>query len=623
MEQIVVGVIPHNYEKTVTLLTETTKGTVTYTCTECGDTYSETIMINDFTVTKENRAMIGYTGEANENLVIPAVFESNGVWYRVTSIGNYAFDGCEALTSIVIPEGVTSIGKLAFLCCYNLKNISIPEGVISIGNEAFVGCTTMETITIPSSVTELGRVMFDKCEALTQIVVAENNPSYRSIDGNLYTKDGKTLVAYTIGKTETTFVLPNGVEVIGEYAIMNSYTLKYIILNEGLTTVKKGAMLSSPYIESVVLPNSLAYVEEGAFEACYALTNIYYVGTVEDWERIVIDFDEHSALFSATRYYYSEKQPTTEGNYWHYVDGVPTVWETYVKPDYSVGLEYTSNGDGTCYVSGIGTCTDTDVIIPEVSPDGWIVTGIGDNVFWNNQNITSIKIPNSIVEIGSNAFANCLSLGDVYISDLESWCNITFNSNPLGNVANLWLNNEMVTTLVIPASVTEIKQHSFEGCKSIQTVVFHNSVTKIGRNAFFLCLNIETLTIPDSVTDIDDWAFYWCSSLESVTIGEGLKNMGGQIFFECYSLKTLVFVDGATDIGNWMFGGCSSLTDVIIPKSMSKIARDAFDRCSSLQSIYYNGTMKEWNAIDKETGWNSGVPATEVICSDGVVSLIS
>ena len=155
----------------------------------------------------------------------------------VTSIGDYAFFACSKLTSITIGNSVASIGKQAFENCSSLTGVcitdisawckisfssdlsnplyyahnlylngvlitklEIPNSVTSIGDYAFLGCSSLTSITIPNSVTSIGDRAFSNCSSLTSITVDENNSYYKSIDGNLYTKDGTMLIQYAIGK---------------------------------------------------------------------------------------------------------------------------------------------------------------------------------------------------------------------------------------------------------------------------------------------------------------------------------------------------------------------------------------------------------------------------------------
>ena len=124
------------------------------------------------------------------------------------------------------------------------------------------------------------------------------------------------------------------------------------------------------------------------------------------------------------------------------------------------------------------------------------VTKIGNYTFEVCSSLNSVTIGNGVTTIGEGAFCDCSSLTSVYISDISAWNNISFLSscaNPLSNGCNLYLNNELVTDLTIPDSVTTIRERAFEVCSSLTRV-----------------------TIPDSVTTIEAWAFDGCSSLTSV-----------------------------------------------------------------------------------------------------------
>ena len=122
------------------------------------------------------------------------------------------------IVNVYIEESVTSIGNSAFEGCKNLTSITIPSSVTSIGYLAFVECIRLTSITIPSSVTSMGDSALHGCAGLTNIVVDVNNSNYKSIDGNLYSKDGKTLIQYALGKTDASFTIPSSVTSIGYYA---------------------------------------------------------------------------------------------------------------------------------------------------------------------------------------------------------------------------------------------------------------------------------------------------------------------------------------------------------------------------------------------------------------------
>ena len=173
-------------------------------------------------------------GEIVETVVLPS---------SITNIGDYAFRGCDSLTSVVIPNSVTTIGNNAFYDCFNLTSITIPNSVITIGNAAFVGCSGLASVVIPNSVTTIGNVAFGNCFSLASITI------------------------------------PNSVTSIGDAAFAGCYVLASVVIPNSVTRIGDYTFTSCYSLTSVVIPNSVTNIGGGAFSNCSKLAVAYILGT--------------------------------------------------------------------------------------------------------------------------------------------------------------------------------------------------------------------------------------------------------------------------------------------------------------------------------------------------------
>ena len=232
-----------------------------------------------------------------------------------------------------------------------------------------------------------------------------------------------------------------------------------------------------------------------------------------------------------------------------------------------------------------------DLVIPNT------VSSIAQYAFCGYSDMASITIPSSITSIGYEAFYGCNGLTSVHISDITAWCNIKFShsshfgDNPLTYAHHLFINNEKVKELIIPNSVTIIKNGAFAGCDDLTSVTIPSSVTVIGEYVFEFCSSLTSVTIGNSVTSIGGYAFSGCSSLTSVTIGNSVTSIGDYAFCGCESLLSIIIPNSVTSIGNSTFSGCSSLTSVTIPNSVTSIGNSTFSSCSSLTSVTFGNSV--------------------------------
>ena len=280
-------------------------------------------------------------------------FTSVTIGDSVITIGAWTFSYCSNLTSITIPNSVTSIGSGAFarsekltsvyiydidawcnisfdgshanpLCMavkfYLIKdgspelitNLVIPNSVTTIGEYAFYCCSGLTSVTIGGSVITIGDSAFYKCPNLTSLTVVENNKAYQSINGNLYSKDGTVLVAYACGKTDTSFVVPNTVTTIGNYALYDCDNLTSVTIPDAVTTIGDYAFYDCDGLTSVTIPDAVTTIGDHAFYDCYKLTSVTIGESVTTIGKYAFSscYDLTSALFANPNGWWSADDPT-------------------------------------------------------------------------------------------------------------------------------------------------------------------------------------------------------------------------------------------------------------------------------------------------------------------------
>ena len=197
-------------------------------------------------------------------------------WYNgsadvdVTSIGVKAFYLRRNLTSMIIPDGIMSIGNDAFNGCNGLMNVTIPDSVTSIGDGAFNQCTKLTSVTIGSGVTNIGRYAFFYCENLMSFVVNANNANYKSENGLLLSKDGKTLINGINGDV----VIPDSVTTIQNAAFFGRRNLTNVTIPDSVTHIEYNAFCGCSSLTSIVIPDSVTNIESEILRDCGNLVEI-------------------------------------------------------------------------------------------------------------------------------------------------------------------------------------------------------------------------------------------------------------------------------------------------------------------------------------------------------------
>ena len=275
--------------------------------------------------------------------------------------------------------------------------------------------------------------------------------------------------------------------------------------------------------------------------------------------------------------------------------------------------------------------------------------------FINNYSLSSVTIPDSVVNMSTSTFSNCSGLtfvnipnfatstGDFTFAVCTSLSSITI-PNSVKSIGEWSFYNSGLKFVKIPDSVTIIDEKSFLRCSELKSVSISDSVTNIFVGAFSGCKSLTFIKIPNSITSISDitfedcsglteviipdsvkricaGAFRNCSSLESITIPNSVIDIEPEAFNYCISLKSFTIPNSIKCISSLAFNYCSSLKSVTIGNGVKIIRQEAFKDCTSLSTFNFEGTTSQWCSIIKGEDWNSGVPATVVHCKDGDINI--
>ncbi len=403
-------------------------------------------------------------------------------------------------------------------------------------------------------------------------IVDENNKHFKSIDGVLYTKDGKILVSCPEGKhTEYSryFLMPSGIEYIYDKAFMRTEHLGYITFSDTLKGIGNHAFWASG-IEDLKLPDSLEFIDEHAFGFCQNLMpqNIHVPDTIKVVRQsafdILIGYGE-VIYFGGLAYRFKEPMPENH---------------------------------------------------TEILKEG--TRRIEEKCFANQENLVKVVIPASVDEIEFSAFDQCSALTEIEVDE---------NNQTFSSVDGMLFSKDKTVLYVCPAGKsgrvavpdnTEIiYDYAFEYCEKITQIDISDSVKEIGSYAFSNCTALKTLAIPDSVENTGYGLFENCTALEDLSLPKGVTWVNdidvcytkwyaeqplGVIYLNTNALgymggmeenTCLEFNKGTTAIADMSFYGYEGITEVKLPESLVKIGDWAFENCTNLKSVTIPPSVKE------------------------------
>ena len=206
----------------------------------------------------------------------------------VAAINSYAFYNCSSLTTINIPESVNSIGNSAFYDCSSLRDIVIPTSITKLNEDLFFGCTALKNVSIPSSVTDIGNYAFSNCSSLKNLDIPA---SVVSIESDAFYSSG--LESITI---------PYSVTSLGSGAFRYCDKLTNAVILADITSINSFMFSGCQNLKSVVIPSGVNTIGQEAFSGCNSLSDVYYAGTEEEWQAVIIN-SYNTPLYNAVKHY--------------------------------------------------------------------------------------------------------------------------------------------------------------------------------------------------------------------------------------------------------------------------------------------------------------------------------
>ncbi len=597
-------------------------------CAEDEPTESVTLT---YTEEDEVITITGYDGVLAEGqtLTIPSAIDGK----KVDAIAASAFAEREDLTSVFIPASVSAIGAGAFEDCKNLKTVNIPIFVSVIEASTFEGCESLEAVSLPASVIAIGERAFYGCKSLDSLTITKNVTDIgEDAFGKCEIKNAE-IPTWVIGRINTKY-------------------LESIVITAG-DKIESGLFKKSESIKTVYIPASVTEIASDAFSACEgiesltvsgwaldrfelgALKSLTIIGEAEIAKGMLAGLGE---LTSLTIPYIGSSATNAEYTHFGYIFGAEDASANANYVPKSLTSVVITGGDKVADEAFFGCSYLTSVILPAS------VTAIGERAFGNCARLDSVNIPAKVTNIGKEAFAKtkiesatipngvttvnekvfyecsalktltvgsgvdtveaqafegCNALEALYISDVEKWCNISFDSyynNPLFYAAKLYVKGELIEELVIPESITGIGDNTFFRMTNVKRVVLHDGITAIGDYAFTSCTSLESIVIPESVTSIGKSAFANCASLTEIVIPEGVTAIGDYAFNLCSSVESVKVLGGAS-IGQYAFNDCAALTSLEVSPKMVSAWDNSFEGCDNVK--YVNAPISVAEKVSK------------------------
>ena len=541
-----------------------------------------------------------------------------------------SFYGCKKLVNVTLGNKVTDIGNRAFAYCTGLTNIIIPDSVTTIGQEAFSGCLGLTQVEIPDSVKNINKSAFKGCSSIEKITIGK---------GVEYIGD---YAFYGLTKFNPDIIIPENVKSVGAYAYANCKSVTSLIINANDVSFGEKCFYNCENLEKLVVNGSVRSVGTNSFDntKIYDASEIGYyyrnkkvkTGIVKEGVESIsynafLECENLKTLYIESSVLSSLKKQSDEIIFYG-CNNLEKVAITDDNPNFTVVDDIIYSKDMTRLIRCL-PAKKGKVNIPSS------VTKIESRAFYGCKYLEGeLVIPDSVKELGSYAFSDCLSEIPLKIgSGIENIKDSTFENSKFTGQLIIPNNVKRINRraffncynftgeLILSENLSYIDSEAFEGCSSISgTLKFPDKIYRIAESAFALCEGIEKIDVGDGI-NCSRLAFAHCINLKSI-VGKNIEtqDMDG-IFMGCYSLKSLdlesfgykysvsggssfLECEGIERVGtnfksivSDMFRGAKGLKEVEIASGITELPRGIFAECPNLKTVKIPSSVKTIHSL--------------------------
>ncbi|HHU55275.1 MAG TPA: leucine-rich repeat domain-containing protein, partial [Acholeplasmataceae bacterium] len=517
---------------------------------------------------------------------------------EVKILEKYSFENCENLSEVVLGKSIEVIEEKCFSKCVNLASIKIPKSVMKlewgcfescaslknilfedesnlkiIEHDAFSNCDSLEIVNLPGSLYMIGSYSFANCTSLHTVILGVNTKNYSEqkclscgniLDKNNFCKDCYSKQDDNLDEYGAHIDVDSNLNHL--YLLRGAFSgcvrLKKFSYNDDLIKIYD-RVFSNTAFEQFEIRSTIKYIDGNPFDDCsnliitceegvtrYGFKERFMTDNILVWKDIIKNNDAVNI----------EKSPFLDKNddeikEFYYYDGViiaPVNVKRMVALPYGISssldvkavlfsdnclLEEIEQGAfDFSYESSLRM-----VRLPKDAP----IQKIPKNLFSSKKDLSSVTLSSNIIEIGEEAFKNCVKLKEI----------------------------------TLPKSLTTIGAEAFQSCKNLKKIKIHSAIEVIGERAFAYCEQLEQVNISTSsiLKAINRMCFYECESLKEIILPNSVEVIYDQAFSKCKSLACLMLPESLEIIGSSSFSGCESLTKVEFNYQLKKVAVDSFD----------------------------------------------